>query len=221
MLWWGRNTANKYHCHVWEGSVQWLGHTKFAPTHGVCDFPVYSAQPLSWSARKCLRQALACMHFPGLSCWGSVSRVFYKGAELVGPAFCALPRSKQLRWPGDWQAQSPPGWGGCILSPPLSQPLGFLGVQCACLLRCAVCLFWGADHWLRPSRLMLTIQNPKKCWLAMKPAWGLVEDASVGPWLRPSGSGCPHLPVSGGRWAGLQPVSSAQTFVLWVALAVS
>ena len=29
-----------------------------------------------------------------------------------------------------------------------------------------------------------------------------------------SGSGCPHLPVSSGGWAGLQPASSAQSFVL-------
>ena len=35
--------------------------------------------------------------------------------------------------------------------PPSSQ-LGFLGVQLACLLRCSVYLFWGADLWLRHSR---------------------------------------------------------------------
>ena len=38
--------------------------------------------------------------------------------------------------------------------------------------------------------------------------------------LPTSGSGCPHLPVSRGEWAGLQPASSAQSFVLWVCLAV-
>ena len=48
---------------------------------------------------------------------------------------------------------------------------------------CRVCLFWGADLWLRPSRQMSTIQNPKKSWLVMKPAWCLVEDASLGPQL--------------------------------------
>jgi len=38
--------------------------------------------------------------------------------------------------------------GRCNLLPPPSLPLGFLGVQLAHLLRCAVCLFWGADLWL-------------------------------------------------------------------------
>ena len=67
----------------------------FAPTHGVCGFPVYTAQHLACSAGNCLMQALVCMHFPGLSRSGS--RVLHKGADLVGPAFCARPRSEQLR----------------------------------------------------------------------------------------------------------------------------
>ena len=54
--------------------------------------------------------------------------------------------------------------GRCDLSPPPSLPLGFLGVQPAPLLR-----------------QMLTIQNPKKSWLAMKPACSLVDNASLGP----------------------------------------
>ena len=31
----------------------------------------------------------------------------HKGADSVGPAFCVLPRSKQLRQPGAWRAHSP------------------------------------------------------------------------------------------------------------------
>ena len=81
--------------------------------------------------------------------------------------------------------------------PPPSLLLGFLGVQPAHLLR-----------------QMLTVQNPKKSWLAMKPACSLVEDASLGLQLPTSGSGCPRLPVSGGGWAGPQLASSAQSFVL-------
>ena len=48
-----------------------LGHTGFAPAHGVCAFPVYTAQA------------------PGCSAW-----------ELsnAGPGLCALPRSKLLRF---------------------------------------------------------------------------------------------------------------------------
>ena len=71
--------------------------------------------------------------------------------------------------------------GPCDLLPPLSLPLGFLGVQPVHLLR-----------------RMLTVQNPKKSWLAMKPACSLVDNASLGPRLPPSCSGCPCLPVTGG-----------------------
>ena len=60
---------------------QCLGHTGFAPAHGVCAFPVYTAQALGCSARNCLRWALGCMHFPGLSRSGSGSRVLHKGTQ--------------------------------------------------------------------------------------------------------------------------------------------
>ena len=126
---------------------QSFSRTGFAPIHSMCAFMVYTCQALGCSAGNCLRQALGCVHFPGLSHSGSGSQVLHKGTDSVGPTFCALPRSEQLRWPGAWRAQSPPGWG-CILLPAPSQQLGFLGVQWACLLRCAVCLFWGADLWL-------------------------------------------------------------------------
>ena len=152
---------------------QWFSHPGFGPTHGVCAFPVYTAQALGCSAGDCLMLALGCMHSPGLSCSSSGSWVLHKGADLVGPAFCARPRSEQLRWPGAWQAQSPPV-EGCDLSPYLSQPLGFLGVKWVRLLRCALCVFWGADLWLWPSWWMSTVQNPKKSLLATKPAYSLV-----------------------------------------------
>ena len=97
----------------------------------------------------CLKQALGCVHFPGVSLSGSGSQVLHKGTDLVGPEFCALPRSEQLRQPGAWQVHTPQV-GKCILSPPLSQPLGFLGSQRECHLRCATCLLWRADLWLRP-----------------------------------------------------------------------
>ena len=76
---------------------QCLSHTGFAPAHSVCAFSVYTAQALGCSAGNCQRLALGCMHFPGLSLSGSGTQVLHKGAILVGPAFCALPRSKQLR----------------------------------------------------------------------------------------------------------------------------
>ena len=45
----------------------------------------------------CLKQALGCVHFPGLSHSGSCFWVLHKGIDTVGPVFCALPRSEQLR----------------------------------------------------------------------------------------------------------------------------
>ena len=76
---------------------QCFSHTGFAPTRDVCAFPVYTAQALGCSARNCLMSALGCTHSPGLSRLGSGSRVLHKGADLVGPVFCAHPRSEQLR----------------------------------------------------------------------------------------------------------------------------
>ena len=66
------------------------------PTKAFCAFMVYTSQALGCSARNCLEDILGCMHFPGLSCSGSGSQVLHKGADLVGPGFCALPRSEQV-----------------------------------------------------------------------------------------------------------------------------
>ena len=55
----------------------------------------------------CLKQALGCLHFPGLSRSGSGSWLLHKGTDSVGPAFCALPRSEKFRRPGAWWAHSP------------------------------------------------------------------------------------------------------------------
>ena len=76
---------------------QCLGRTEFAPAQGACTFPVYISQALGCSVGNCVMWALGCMHFPGLSHSGSGSRVLHKGADLVGPAFCALSRSEQFR----------------------------------------------------------------------------------------------------------------------------
>ena len=54
-----------------------------------------------------LKRALGCVHFPRLSHSGSGSQVLHKGTDSVGPAFCALPRSEQLRQTDAWWAESP------------------------------------------------------------------------------------------------------------------
>ena len=133
----GRNTANKYH---------WRVLTVIQP-HWVCPrsrcmcFPSLHCSDSRLLCRNRLMQALVCMHFPGVSCSGSGSRILHRGADLVGPAFCARPRPEQLRSPGAWRAYSPPA-GGCGFPPPPSQPLGFLGVQEARLLG-VPCVYFG------------------------------------------------------------------------------
>ena len=89
----------------------------------------------------CLTWALGCVHFPGLSRSGSGSRVLHKGADSVGPAFCALPRSEQLS--DQVLGEHTLSARRCVLSPPRSQPLGFLGAWQECSFRWAVCLLWG------------------------------------------------------------------------------
>ena len=111
---------------------QCLGHTGFAPTHSVCAFPVYTAQA------------------PGCSA-GKLSK--------AGPGLCAFPRSKLLRFRflGTPQRHRL-GWVCvlcpsqvrvaqairclesalspvvlCVLSPPLSQPLGYPGCAAGAL----------------------------------------------------------------------------------------
>ena len=101
VLWGGRNTANKYHWCLWGVFAvfqpHWVCLPRPTPAPGMCAFPVYTAQALGCSAGNCLMRALGCVHFPGLSRSGSGTRVLHKGTDLVGPAFCALPRSEQLR----------------------------------------------------------------------------------------------------------------------------
>ena len=76
---------------------QCLSHTGPAPTHGVCALPAHAAQVLGCSPGKHLRPALGCMHLPVLSCSGSGTQEVLRGADLVGSASCALPKSEQLR----------------------------------------------------------------------------------------------------------------------------
>ena len=113
-------------------------------TADVCAFMVSTSQVLGCSARNCLRRALGCMHFPGLNCSGS-------GAQVH-----VLRYSSEVQTQLDLRFVPFPGpsssgddvfgeHSSCDLSPPLSLPLSFLGVQPARLLR-----------------RTLTVQNPKK-----------------------------------------------------------
>ena len=123
VLWGGRNSANKYHWHVW-------GVLAVSPPHWVCPrSPRVCFPSLHCSGFRllCRERALGCVHFLGLSRSGSGSQVRHKGAHLVGPEFCAISRSDQLRQPGAWRVHSPQV--RCVLSPPWSELLRFLGAS--------------------------------------------------------------------------------------------
>ena len=86
VVWGVRNTANKYHWHVWGVLAVSRPHWVCPRSRRVC-FP-----SLQCSGFRLLsgEQTLGCMHFPGLSRLGSGSRVLPKGTDLVGPVFCAV-----------------------------------------------------------------------------------------------------------------------------------
>ena len=89
MLRGGRNTANKRHWRVW-GVLAVSGPHWVCPAHGMCAFPVYTAQAQDCSA-------------------GELSK--------VGPGLHALPRSKLLRFRFSGTPQRHRlGWT-CVLCP--------------------------------------------------------------------------------------------------------
>ena len=76
---------------------QCLNHTGSAPAHGACSLPAHTVRALGCSTGNNQRPALGCMHLSGPSRSGSGTWVVLRGTDSVGPEFCALPRSKQLR----------------------------------------------------------------------------------------------------------------------------
>ena len=97
--------------------------------------------------------ALSCMHSPGLSHSGSLgystNAQTRLGLLFVPSSVRAAQATRSLT-----NAVSP---GAARLLPSLSQPQ-FLGAPSLVCL----CLFWGSDLWLQPSRRMSTIQNLRK-----------------------------------------------------------
>ena len=74
------------------GSARSVWATQVSTLLIVCVIPWSTLLRLQVALReKCLKWALVCMYFPGLSCSGSSSWVLHKGIDSVGPAFCALP----------------------------------------------------------------------------------------------------------------------------------
>ena len=160
----------------------------------------------------------------------------------AGPAFCAFPWSKLLRFRFSATPQRCRLIWACVLCP--SQVRAAQATMClasalslgvvhltspfpatwfpGCAFRRAVCLFWGAALWLQPSRWMSCIQDPRKAWLSPRsllavwwrmPSLRLRLPLSFWLWLSPA---C--LPASGRGWTGLQlasfPLVFAQSFIV-------
>ena len=117
-------------------------------------------------------------------------------SRLCWACVLCLPCSEQLRKLGAWWAHSPQVQHN--FSPPWPH-LSFPGAR----VQFALCLFWAADLWLRPSRHLSTIQNLWKSLVRnWKPVCSLEEDALSGAefapfwlWLGPAS---PLLPVGDG-----------------------
>ena len=142
--------------------------------------PPFNACVLSWSTLlrlqvalkwNCLKWAQGCGHFPGLSCSGSGSWVRHKGAQIqLGLRFVPFPGpcSSGNQVLGEYTLPR----CAVVLSrrsyhlPHPSCSFSWVCSQWERCLRCAVCLLWGADLWLRPSWWMSTTQYPRKAWLA-------------------------------------------------------
>ena len=163
VLWEGRNTANKYHWCVWGVLTVSGPHWVCSHSQHVC-FPGLPHSGSRLLCRGYLKRALDCVHFPGLSCSGSDSRVLHKTQTWLGLRFVPFPG---LSSSGDQvlgEHTVPGGLGILIISRvPAAQ---FPGCAVEHRLRCAVCLLWGADLRLRPSWRMSTVQDPRKTWLA-------------------------------------------------------
>ena len=144
---------------------QCLSHTGFAPTHSVCAFPVYTSRAPGCSAGEQSKAG------PGLHA--------HARSKLLRFRFLGTPQRHRFGWvcilcPSQVLAaqltrclvSSLSQGGRCVLSPPWSQLLSFLGVQWEHHLSCAMCLLWGADLWLQASWRISTVQDPRKTWLA-------------------------------------------------------
>ena len=145
--------------------LQCLGHTGFAPIHGVCAFPVYTAQAPGCSAGELSKAGLGFRALPrsqalGFRFSGTLQR------HRLGWACILCPSQVQAAQVSRCLVSAHSPSGRCVLAPPPSQLLSFLDVQWGHHFRCAMCLLWGANLCLQPSWQQSTIQDPRKTWLA-------------------------------------------------------
>ena len=155
----GRKIGNKCHWHVW-------GVLAVSGPHWICPC----------SQHVC---------FPNLHCSGS--RLLTGELSMVGPGLHALPRAKPLRFGfsgtpqrhrlgqacvlcpsqvraaqglGAWRAHTPQVGGESYHLPHPSHSVSW--VHSGSTVSGVLCLFWGADLWLRNSWQMSTIQDPRR-----------------------------------------------------------
>ena len=92
-----------FQAHLFGRAVGREGRCTQAPLERACSvsaplglplLAAHTAQALGCSAGNRLRLAQGCMHLLSLRRSGSGTEVVPRGADLVGPAFCALPRSE-------------------------------------------------------------------------------------------------------------------------------
>ena len=191
---------------------QCFGHTGFAPAHSVLSQPTLLRLLVALQGI-CLKGALGCVHFPGLSRSGSGSRVLHKGTLGWACVLCPsqVPAAQVTRCLAS--ALSPGVW--CVLSPPRPSCLVSWVSSGSMSQVCCVCPL---GSWSLAATLLADVSHPGSQddlvndW---EPAHSLVEDALFWLWLSPA---C--LSASSGGWALPQWASSplvfAQSFVPWV-----
>ena len=146
VLWGVRDTANKYHWRVW-------GVPAVSQPHWVCP----RSRRVCFPRLHCSGSRLLCrgtvQSRPWVLCTSQVSAAQVqvlgcstKAQTCWGLRLCPSQVGAAQATTCLASALSP--GGDCVLSPPRSQPLGFLGGCGRAHLRCALCLFWGADLWL-------------------------------------------------------------------------
>ena len=107
VLWVGRNTASKYHWCMWGVLTVYGPHWACPSSQAACAFPGYTAQAPGCSAGVLSKAGPASCALPR----SKLLRFRFSGTpqitDSVGHVFCALPRSEQLRQPGAWQVHCP------------------------------------------------------------------------------------------------------------------
>ena len=99
VLWGGKNTAKNSLACVGSTHSVWI--TVGLPLITACVLSQSTLLKLQVALQgNCPKQVLGFVHFLSLSQSGSGSQVLHKSTDSVGPVFCALPRSEELRRPG-------------------------------------------------------------------------------------------------------------------------